>query len=190
MIRYGDKSGYIVRFPNDGVEYVITTADLEESGILDKALWASIIDCAETKKFPDNAGANGENNEKSRLDVGLGCITGCKAEIASPANCSIAELSSFIDGAVRSRNPIVAATWPESMLPIDLVIGSHAYTVVGFDPAKALVTMRNPHGQNSQRFFLEGDPHHEKFEQLDDGMFKISLPLFQKCFHQVCRSFI
>jgi hypothetical protein len=72
----------------------------------------------------------------------------------------------------------------------DLVVGQHAYTVVGFDPAKALITIRNPHGQHARRFSLDSDPQHQQFEQLNDGVFKISLPLFQEYFHQIARSFI
>lgn len=193
MIRYGDKeTDYVVRFPRDGVEYKISAHDLEESGMHDKAQWASILECAQIRKFPDNAGAQGEYNDQSRLEVGLGCITGCTAEVVLPKSCSVQELSTFIDGAVRSRNPIVAATYPDSMLGTlpDLVVGQHAFTVVGFDPAKALITIRNPHGQHAQRFSLGSDPQHREFEQLDDGVFKISLPLFQKYFHSVARSFI
>jgi len=39
-------------------------------------------------------------------------------------------------------------------------------------------------------FDLESDPKHLEFEQLDDGVFKIELGLFQKYFHSIARSFI
>lgn len=190
MIRKRDND-YIVRFPRDGVEYTVTAENLLNSGIKDKALWASIIECAEVQKFPNNKGSSGESGDQSRLEVGLQCITGCKAEIVHPRNASVAELSSFISGALKSQNPVVAGTYPAPYFdgPI-IVFPLHAYTIVAFDPSKNMVTLRNPHGLNSENFELESDPKHEEFEQLDGGLCKMSLSRMQKCFHSVARSFI
>lgn len=193
MIRYGAKDGtYVVRFPNDGVEYMIGPDDLAESGIHDKALWASLIECAEIRKFPNNEGSSGADGDQSRLEVGLNCITGAKSEILMPGSVSVQELSSFIGGAVKSQNPIVGGTWTiRTLISLpEIIVPQHAYTIVGFDPNTNMVTIRNPHGKNSERFDLETDPKHESFEQLDDGVFKMSLPLIQKYFHSLARSFI
>jgi hypothetical protein len=192
MIKNGEKDGYVVRFPNDGVEYKITQEDLDSSGIHDKCKWASILECAEISKFPNNAGAEGATGDQSRLEVGLGCITGCKAEVILPANVSTGDLSSFIGGAVKSQNPIVAGTWNYghiANLP-QLIVPTHAYTIIDFDPSKSMITIRNPHGQHGSLFDLESDPRHEQFEQLDDGVFKMNLDLFQKYFYSIARSFI
>jgi hypothetical protein len=192
MIRYGGNNDYIVRFPNDGTEYVVSNETLKKNGIHDKALWASILECAELRKFPDNQGSNGADSDQSRLEIGLGCITGCKAEILSPKSCSEQELSAFIGAATKSQNPIVAATWGDRQLASlpELVVPAHAYTVIDLDPAKQLITMRNPHGRNSERFDLTQDPGHQMFEQLDDGVLKMSIGEFQKYFHSIARSFI
>ncbi len=192
MIRYGDKGAYVVRFPGDGKEYVVSQEFLEETGIHDKALWASILECAQVQKFPQNAGAEGAESNQSRLEVGLQCITGCKAEVIMPSTCSPQELSTFIGGAVSSKNPIVAGTFSPATiggLP-ELVFPLHAYTVIGFDASKNMVTIRNPHGANSRRFASTTDPNHQEFEQLGDGVFKMNIPLFQKYFHSIARSFI
>lgn len=192
MIRYGEKGSYVVRFPGDGKEYVVTQDFLEETGIHDKALWASIIECAQVQKFPGNAGAEGAQADQSRLEVGLQCITGCKAEVIAPSTCSEQELSRFIGGAVSSKNPIVAGTYWAGVigsLP-SLVVPQHAYTVIGFDATKNMILIRNPHGANARRFASKTDPGHLEFEQLDDGVFKMSIPLFQKYFHSIARSFI
>lgn len=192
MIRTKDDSSYIVRFPNDGVEYVVTDKDIEDSGIHNTAVWASIIECAEIQKFPSNQGANGADGGQSRLEIGLGCITGCKAEIVLPGTCSVQELSSFIGGAIKSQNPIVAGTLNEHYLgglPL-IIFPLHAYTIIGFDPSKNMVVLRNPHGRKSHRFELETDPQHLEFEQLSDGVCKMSLDKFQKYFYSVARSFI
>jgi hypothetical protein len=192
MIRYGSNDDYIVRFPNDGTEYVVSKETLRKNGIHDKALWASILECAELRKFPDNQGSNGADSDQSRLEIGLGCITGCRAEILSPKSCSEQELSAFIGAATKSQNPIVAATWGDRQLASlpELVVPQHAYTVIDLDPAKQLITMRNPHGRNSERFSLAQDPTHQNFEQLDDGVLKMSISEFQKYFHSIARSFI
>lgn len=191
MIRSRGKDTYVVRFPGDGHEYVITLEELRRQNIHDSALWASLIECAQTRKFPDNEGANGTEGDMSRLEVGLGCITGCKAQVLINLDkLSEGELSSFIGSAVKSQNPIVAGTHPYFRNLPYIVFPLHAYTITGFDPAKSMITIRNPHGRNSQPFYLPGDPNHLDFEQLDNGVFKMSIRAFQKYYSQVCRSFI
>jgi len=193
MIHYGQGDKYVVRFPGDGKEYVVSEADCEEAGITNRALWASLLECAQIKKFPNNQGAGGAYDDQSRLEVGMGCITGSKAEILMMnANTSASELSSFIGGAVRSGNPIVAGTYGDSALRDlpDLVIGGHAYTIIGIDQSRNMVTVRNPHGAGSQRFNLADDPNHLKFEQKGDGVFKMNLELIPRYFHSMARSFI
>ncbi|HEY9714246.1 MAG TPA: C2 family cysteine protease, partial [Chroococcales cyanobacterium] len=183
MIRFGPSEGtYVVRFPNDGAEYNINEGLLDEKGIHDKALWATLIECAQTQKFPnDNGGL---------LSDGLGCLTGRKAETVTPSAATEQELAGFIDGAVKSQNPIVAGTYQGfGGLPY-IVFPSHAYTIIGYDTGSCMVKLRNPHGANSERFSLESDPNHRKFEQLDDGVFKMHISLFQHYFAQVARSFI
>ncbi|MBC8000858.1 MAG: hypothetical protein IAF58_23120 [Leptolyngbya sp.] len=182
MIRYGEKDGsYVVRFPNDGQEYVITQEKLEKTGVHDKAFWATLIEAAQTMKFPDDDGG--------QLFEGLASMTGRPAEHITPGSASDQEISQFIDGAIKSQNPIVCATHHSFSGP-KLVVGGHAYTIVGFDPASSMIKIRNPHGANSQRFSLANDPTHQKFEQLDDGVFKIHITLFKHYFDEIARAFI
>jgi len=42
----------------------------------------------------------------------------------------------------------------------------------------------------AQRFSYPADPQHLQFEQLDDGVFKMSLPIFKISFGSLARSFI
>ncbi|HEY9677506.1 MAG TPA: hypothetical protein V6C76_05830 [Drouetiella sp.] len=190
MIRYGEPGSYVVRFPGDGKEYIVTENTLKRTGIHDKALWASIIECAQVQKFPNNSGANGADNDQNRLEVGLGCITGCKAETIMPSTVSPQEVSTFIGGAISSKNPIICGTFSSFAGLPPLAVPLHAYTVIGFDASKNMITIRNPHGKNSQEFDLDSDPQHRDFEWMQDGVFKMSIPLFQKYFHSVARSFI
>jgi hypothetical protein len=192
MIHGKGKDTYVVRFPGDGVEYTVTAADLVKANIHDSALWASLIEYAQTLKFPNNKGAD-DDADLSRLDVGLSAISGKKAQtiwLGRFGNVSDQELSAFIGGAVTSKNPIVAGTLPGFGSEPAIVVPTHAYTVTGYDPASNMITLRNPHGNNSRCFELAGDPKHLDFEQLDDGVFKISLRKFQKYFSQIARSFI
>ena len=192
MIRLrGDN--YVVRFPGDGNEYVISRSDLAKGGVHDTALWASIIECAQVQKFPENRGADGADGDQSRLEIGLGSITGAHAEVRTPGTCSEEEISSFIGGAITSQSPIVAATWHDAHLAglPQLVITTHAYTLIGFDPSRKMITIRNPWGHSSRYHFeLPGDPQHNSFQQLSDGVFTMSVPIFQKYFYSVARSFI
>lgn len=191
MIRGHGADSYVVRFPGDGVEYNITTADLQQAGIHDSGLWASLIECAQLEKFPNNAGAEGKEGDQSRLEVGLGCITGRRAEVLNNlGTLTPQELSSFIGGAVRSGNPVVAGTLGSfGQLPV-IAVTSHAYTIIGFDPANDMITIRNPWGRNQPHFSLASDPQHLEFELLNDGKFKMSVQTFQKYFYTVARSFI
>jgi Calpain family cysteine protease len=182
MIKLKDQDKYVVRFPGDGVEYVVTNQDLITSNIHDSGLWASLLECAMIRKYPENKGGH--------LDEGLGCITGCPAESLLPANASPQEISSFIGGAVTSKNPVLCATYSSLGGLPNILFPNHAYTVVGFDPARNMITLRNPHGIHAHHFSLESDPRHESFEQLDDGFCKVSIPIFQKYFQQAARSFI
>jgi hypothetical protein len=190
MISYGEGDSYLVRFPGDGVEYKITVADLRRSGVKSTALWASLLDYAERQKFPNNVGASGVDADKHRLQVGLGSITGCGAEMIYPAKVSRQEVISFIYGAVSSHNPITAGTAGRNKSVPAPVIEAHAYTIIGFDPSRSLITIRNPHGRRARRFSWDDDPQHLKFEQLDDGVFKMNVDLFCDSFGSVCRSFI
>ncbi len=192
MIKIGGPGTYVVRFPGDGTEYKITEQVMKERHINDRALWASLIECAQVMKFPNNRGAEGESGVESRLAIGLGCITGCKAQSLRPYSTEIQELSAFIGGAISSKNPIVCGTWNASHLGSyeELVVPQHAYTIIGFDPASNMVTIRNPHGSHSDTFSMADDPNHRKFEMKENGVFKMHLALFQKYFNEVCRSFI
>jgi hypothetical protein len=192
MIRLRGKDQFVVRFPGDATEYLTSVDDLKQRGLHDRAMWASVIEAAQIEKFPDNRGSSGTEGDQSRLEVGLGCITGCKAEVLRPAAVSEAEVSSFIAAAVRSGNPVVAGTYGDdtlSDLP-PLVVPTHAYTVIGLDPGKNMVILRNPWGRGTERFELPHDPNHFEFEALENGKCKMSISQFQKYFHSVCRSFI
>jgi hypothetical protein len=190
MITYGEGDSYLVRFPGDGVEYKITKDDLEDSGVKNTALWASLLDYAERKKFPNNVGASGPDEDKHRLQVGLGSITGCNAEMIFPAQASKQAISSFVYGAVSSHNPVTCGSAGRDRSVPAPVIEGHAYTIIGFEPARNMIMLRNPHGKKSRRFSVADDPAHLRFEQLDDGVCKMNLDLFCVAFGSVCRSFM
>lgn len=182
MVSYGHKEGtYVVRFPGDGRIYNIDEKLLEDKKIHNKALWATLIECGQVLKFPADNG--------NLLSEGLSTLTGQKSQSLDPEDASEQELSSFIDGAVKSQNPIICATHngiPAGMPYI--VETNHAYTIIGFEPSSGMIVIRNPHGANSRRFALKNDPRHEKFEMMDDGVFRIHMSLFKKYFDEVAKA--
>jgi len=178
-IRGSSREGaYIVRFPADGVDYTITPKEIEECRVRDKAMWATLIHCAVVMK------ASGHGT----MEEGLSCLTGRQAEKLFPEHTTEQTLTSFIGDAVKSQMPIVCESKDDFGTLPELMENSHGYTIIGFDPATKMITLRDPHGANSRRFRLKTDPEHQKFEQLNGGAFKIHLSLFPQYFSEVVRS--
>jgi hypothetical protein len=167
---------YIVRFPNSSSVHTITPAKMEEYGVKDKALWATLIHCAYSE-------CNAINNFEDEMTV----LTGSRAEKILAHNTTQSAVAAFIAEAVSKQYPIVCLSADHEPKP-KLVMPSHAYTITGYDGASGMVTLRNPHGNNSKRFRLETDPSHKKFEQLNDGMFKMHISLFPTYMREVVRS--
>lgn len=168
---------YLVRFPNSATEYQITPAKMETYRMKDKALWATLIH-----------GAVRESNARN-LEQGLSLLTGNRAEKILANSTTEQALTNFIGDAVRKHYPIVCLSTDDEVSPA-LVEGYHGYTITGFDPSSGMVTFRNPKGGNSQRFRLEDDKQHKKFEQLNDGVFKMHISLISRYFKDVARSAI
>ena len=187
MITQIDPQTYVVKFPNDGNEYKIAKTDLRGEKIHDSALWAGLIDYAESKRYPHNENMS---QEKTWVETALACVCGGRVETASAKSLAPNELSSFIGGAVSSQNPCVCATSRIDSLP-PIVVEGHAYTITGFDASRQLITLRNPHGRYSKSFSrLPDDPQESHFKQLKGGFLQIDIDTFQKYFATVSRAFI
>lgn len=180
MIRSPVQGTYVVRFPGDNVDYTITPQKMEEFRVKDKAPWATLLHCAAFQRF----------HGKSSLGIedGLNCLTGKRAEKLFATATTETALAQFIGEAIKSHNPIVCQS-ADDFGPLDeLLETDHVYTITDFDPATKMVTIRNPHADNSRRFRLKTDPTHQKFEQLNEGLQKMHLSLFPKYFSQVARA--
>ncbi len=180
MIHSDGKGTYFVHFPGDGTDYSITPEKIEASRVHDKGEWATLIHCAFMMKF--------HNNYHGTLEEGLQCVTGKKAEKLFPASTTEQALSSFIEKALKAQDPVVCATTDDFGPLPELVESDQAYSIIGFEPSTGMITIRNPHGANSRRFRLTTDPEHKKFEQLNDGMFKMHVSMFPKYFSQLVSS--
>ncbi len=167
---------YIVRFPTDGVDYLITPQKMEAIRVHDKALWATLIHCAALMKLNRGSGS---------IDEGLTLLTGKKAEKLYPANTTEQALIRFIGDAVKAQIPIVGETADDFGTFPELVEDNHVYTITGFDSATNMITIRDPHGDNSRRFRLKTDPEHQKFEQLNEGVLKMHVSIFPHYFAQL-----
>ena len=124
------------------------------------------------------------------IDDGLTCLTGKKAEKIFSANTTEQALIAFVGDAVKLQHPIVCLSADDFGTAPELAETEHAYTITDFDLATKMITLKNPHGDNSRRFRLTTDPEHQKFEQLNNGMFKMHVSLFPRYFSQVARSSI
>ncbi len=183
MIRCTSSDGTcVVRFPNDGVDYTITPKKLDESRVKDKALWASLIHCAMAMKY--------RGHMTGGIEDGLTCLTGKKSEKIFSANTTEQSLIAFVGDAVKSQQPVVCLAADDVGTLPELTESDQAYTIIDFDPATKMITVRNPHGDNSRRFRLTTDPEHRKFEQLNNGIFKMHVSIFPQYFSQVARSSI
>lgn len=181
MIRSTGSGTCIVRFPGDGIDYPITPAKLEQSRVRDKALWASLIHCAQVMKFARHQGG---------IDDGLACLTGKKAEKIFSANTTEQALIAFVGDAIKLQHPIVCLSAEDFGTEPELVESDHAYTITDYDTGTKMITLKNPHGDNSRRFRLKTDPEHQKFEQLNNGLLKMHVSIFPRYFSQVARSAI
>lgn len=184
MIRSGGSQGtYIVRFPGgDGAEYTLTPEKVESCRIRDKAMWATLIHCAEIMRFHNNSSLN--------IDDALTCLTGKRAEKLYASNTTEEALIEFISKAIKKESPIVCEASDDFGTAPELVELGQDYTITAFDASTGMITMRDPHGGNSRRFRLETDKEHKKFEQLNDGMLRMHVSLFPKYFKEVASSAI
>lgn len=181
MIRPGDAPNtYKVRFPGDTTEYRMTPQNMESCGIRDKALWSTLIRCAQSMKA--------QRDSNGSLEEGLSWLTGKKAEKVHAGTTTQQALTVFIRDAVKAQNPIVCFAGDPGTFA-ELVEPGQAYIITEFDPGTGMVTIKNPRGANSRRFRLKPDhPDHRKFEQLNDGVCKMDISLFPRYFSEVARS--
>ncbi len=175
--RPGNDDAYIVRFPNSSRDFRITQAAMDRYLMKDKALWASIIHSAVRESTAFN------------LESGLSLLTGTTAEKILANNTTEQAVGTFIADALKRKHPVVCLSHESTPEP-ELVEDFAGYTITDYDPATKMITMRNPHGSNSRRFRLEDDPQHKKFEQLNNGYFKMNLTLFTKYFKEIARASI
>lgn len=182
MIRTpGAKGTYVIRLPGDGVEHTITPEKLDMYRVRDKALWATLIHLAMALRVHSKGSGN--------LEDSLGFLTGKRVDKIHASNTTEQALTLFIRDAVKAQNPIVCEAAEDFGTLPALVESEQCYTITDFDEASKMITIRNPHGANSRRFRVpEGDPNVKKFEQLNDGTFRLHVTLFPKYFSTVARS--
>ncbi len=178
MITYADDHSYIVHFPDNASVYKITLADIKAWGLCNRALWASIIECAMLKRFHENTG-NASNNEIGAMGSGLQSLTGNQIERKVLNTMSEDELSSFIYEAVHSENPILITTQINVPLPL---VSNHVYSITDIDLTHKIVVLRNPWGVNPG---VAREP-----KSKNNGELKLSLEQLQKYFTVVTRSWL
>ena len=148
MISKNSTDSFRVQFPHDPQSFVVTGGDMARYGILDYDQWASILECAEREKFPDNDASEGPQVGIPLIYRGLCVLSGTEARFERPDNMSLGSLSALISSALSAQRPIIMATkspQENGHLP-QIVMPNHAYTILKFDSASGKLVLRNPYG--------------------------------------------
>lgn len=149
---------YEVTFPDEpSKSYPVTKRDFTEYEVRDKALWASIVEVASIKRFPQLQGkAHGANTHGiPTVYTGLKAMTGHEPKLVIPANLEKLVLAQLIDKNLKEQIPMVVASRSPQKLPAPGVVPNHVYTVIDFDAPSDTITLRNPFGKSGKRHYPE-----------------------------------
>jgi hypothetical protein len=180
MISQNSPGNYIVVFPDSPQQFEVTSIDLAQFKIHDQAEWASIIECAEVKRYPDNVAEDDPRFNRPKIKKGLEMLTGENVQFTRPDECSEQQLQEIIEKSLDAGAPVVVATKSpaeDGGLPT-MLTPNHAYSIIAFDRGSGLVTARNPMGTNSA--FAKGtNPASTEFHYLDGGFVQMNLHALQ-----------
>jgi Calpain family cysteine protease len=154
----GSSGGYQVTFLDDPTHhYPITQADITRAHVKDNAEWADIIEAGLVKRYPQlQNGKTGAHEVAQTFGMannafGLTLLTGHKAYFLKLNDTSEQQLAEILERNTFRQIPMTATT-PQA-LPVQAVVTNHIYTIMAYDRAAQLITLRNPWGTNvSQEF--------------------------------------
>jgi len=165
------------------------------SGNEDGGLWVNVYEKAageahNSKKPADKRDATGLDalNRGGSAGTQLAFITGremfrvsckfAKQKDLSQAdhNKHMAELRAALASAVKEKRLMTCGTLKTS---IPGITPNHAYAILGFDSAKDVIRLWNPHGDTTQ---IKGEPGPKNGYPMADGLFEMPLTVFVKEF--------
>ncbi|MBX9771903.1 MAG: hypothetical protein K2X29_11055 [Candidatus Obscuribacterales bacterium] len=192
MIHDNQDGTYTVTFPGDRRHPVRVAAPTDSElaaygGGSEYGTWPAIIERAygvhenPNVTVPgDVAAHSGDTEEHTRRTMEL--LTGHHAHDSEVAEMSDPELQRVL--ARSNRHPVTALVngdtrWSDNVQPGSGLQGTHAYSVVGYDPHTHQVTLRNPWGQGE----IGGRGHAR--DGHDDGTFTMSYEEFRRYISRV-----
>jgi hypothetical protein len=193
MITQDSSSSYFVSFPGVRRSMHINVNEITQEKTRDMAPWACIIEAAAIKGWP-NLVTEGKQqfspySRRPTLIMGLRVLTGNRVQCVRLSQCSPPMIGKLIDNALARHMPITAATYPmarQGRIP-QVVVPSHVYTIIAYDPSNRIITLRNPWGKNSTPKNKERLPDLPEVGQeaagvydMGGGLVKMSLPTFRQ----------
>lgn len=184
-----------VRFPGEKPLTVKRPTDAElilhaSSG--PDGLWLSVLEKAFVRRMEQQLqGKSEEEVEKAvnsgyYLSEGIRLLTGHQAQDGSVTATPLSQLRHFFSQTLAENRIVLLTLNPESDLAkskalkektkrneevyADGLVGLHAYSVIGYDPASDRVTLRNP-WNHTELLDGQGQPA----DGVDDGVFQVSL---------------
>lgn len=152
MILQDSPSSYIVTFPWRGWWRRVTNEDLTNEKTQDNAQWARVIETAAAKNWPNfieghrTAGTpfRGEDADVMALTI----LTGTHAKTFQLSQCSLEKIRQILEEGCAQQQPMEAS----SLVNPDpwIIVHNHAYTIMAYDPANRIVTLRNPWARSGQ----------------------------------------
>lgn len=204
MIREQPNGGFEVTFPGEKPLKVTRPTDTEmilyaNSG--QDGLWLSVLEKAFVARMEQQMnGASQEAVDKAvnngyYMAKGIELLTGHKAKDGSIPQTSLPQLRDFVKQTTQEGRIMLVTLDPNSPqaktkelkektarseeIYADGLVGLHAYSVIGYDPAQDTITLRNPWGHTE--FGAQGKPA----DGIDDGIFSLKLADFHQLLSDV-----
>ncbi|MBT9546481.1 MAG: hypothetical protein IV090_13915 [Candidatus Sericytochromatia bacterium] len=205
MISEKSDGSFLVHFPGEKPVAVKRPTDAElilhaSSG--QDGLWLSVLEKAFVKRMEGQMQGKSEDevekavNSGYYLSEGIRLLTGNKAQDGTIPGTPLPQLRSFVTQTLAENRVLLVTLNPDSAqakdkalkektkrneeIYADGLVGLHAYSVIGFDPATDTITLRNP-WNHTELLGRDG----KAADGVDDGVFSVKLDVFQKLFSDI-----
>lgn len=205
MISEKPDGSFVVHFPAEKPVTVKRPTDAElilhaSSG--PDGLWLSVLEKAFVKRMEHQLqGKSEEEVEKAvnsgyYLSEGIRLLTGHQAQDGNIPGTPLPQLRSFVVQTLAEKRVLLVTLNPESAqakdkalkektkrneeIYADGLVGLHAYSVIGFDPATDTITLRNP-WNHTELLGKDG----KAADGVDDGVFSVKLEVFHNLFSDI-----
>jgi len=197
MITQESSSSYLVNFPGASKPIYITALEVAQYSAKDSGPWARVLQAAATKNWPnlctDGMQKFSPYRNTQSIVIGMEILTGHQANFIDITLHPKEMIAQILEEAAAKQQPMTAATYPKNAQEKQVVLPSHAYTVLAYDGSKSIVTLRNPWGYNSTPDNKLDYPKLPETGQevagivdLGAGVIQMAFPVFLQHFHFIC----